>query len=231
MTRILRSAAVLSACVTGGSATATQIDFVGDLPGAFIDISATGANLHLDDEDEAEIFTTIGNDLLPAGRVIVANNGGIGFDPPGTNLPPNNEPIRNDDVFGGGQALLAFWDDIGNDVGGVFYQEQGNTLIVQWENRAIGGTRDIRVTFQIQIFAPTEATTPYFQFLYEDVSAAGGGASATIGYQDGGAGFNDETWSYNTPGAVSDNGVLTVIPEPAALVLLGLPAVMRRRRP
>lgn len=229
MRRMLRGVALWCIWVTGGGATAASISFVGNLPGTFIDISATGTNLHLGDEDEAEIFTTIGNTLLPAGRVIVANNGGVGFDPPDTDLPPNNEPIRDDSVFGGGQALLAYWDDIGNDVGGVFYQEQGNTLIIQWENRAIGGTRDVRVTFQIQIFEQTEATTPYFQFLYKNISAAGGGASATIGYQDGGAGFNDETWSYNTPGAVSDNGVLTVVPEPAA-ALLGWPAVMRRRR-
>jgi hypothetical protein len=230
MKRALCAAGVLFACLSGGSAVADLISIVDNLPGTFVDISATGTNLHLNDEDEAEITTTIGNTLLPAGRVIVANNGGLGFDPPDTNLPPDNEPIRDDSVFGGGQALLGYWDDIGNDVGGVFYEEQGNMLIVQWENRAIGGRRDVRITFQIQIFEQTEANTPYFQFLYEDISAAGGGASATIGYQDGGAGFEDETWSFNTPGAVRDGGVLTVAPEPAALVLLGLSSITRRRR-
>ncbi len=225
-----RTAGFLLACLAVSRAAASPIDFVDQIPGTFIDISGTGTNLHLHGEDEAEITTTIGNGLLPAGRVVVANNGGIAFDPPDTNLPPDNEPLRIDDAFGGGQALFAYWDDIGNDVGGVFFQEQGDVLIVQWQGRSVGLGNEPRATFQIQIFAPSEATTPYFQFLYRSINAVGGGASATIGYQDGGAGFNDELWSFNTPGAVADGTVLTVLPEPASLIGLGLAALLSPRR-
>lgn len=218
---------IIGACV----ASAETIDLVDTIPGTFIDISGIGTNLNLGDEDEAEVFTTVGNDLLPAGRVVVANNGGIAFDPPDTNLPPLNEPLgRGSTAFGGGQALLIHWDDVGNDVGGVFSLELEGTLIVQWQGRFIGGTRAARATFQIQIFEQSEATTPYFQFLYQDITAAGGGASATIGYQDGGAGFNTEAWSFNTPNAVGDGRVLTVLPEPSTLALLMAAMLLRRTR-
>ena len=46
---------------------------------AFIDISATGTPLNLTDDGEADIVTTVGNALMPAGAVTVGNNGGILF--------------------------------------------------------------------------------------------------------------------------------------------------------
>lgn len=211
---------------------ADEIEIVSTIPGEFVDISATGTDLQLDEESEAEITTTIGNALLPAGRVIVANNGGIGFNPPDTNLPPENTELPNSEAMGGGQMLLAYWDDIGNDIGGVLWQQTDNRVIVQWEDRQVElAGRTAFVTFQIQVFDGSEVHNPYFQFIYQEIDGAGGGASATIGYQDGGAGYNDATWSFNTPGAVGNGTVLTALPEPtsAALWLGSFACALRRR--
>jgi hypothetical protein len=212
----------VAACILALASMARpdEIELTDTLPGVFMDITATGTNLHLGDDDSAVITTTISNALLPAGNVAISNNGGIGS--------ATNEPIPSDAAFGSGQSLLGYWDDIGNDVGGVYYLQTDNALIVEWYNRAAGAGR-ARITFEIQIFDASEATNPYFQFLYQDISGAGGGASATIGYQDGGTGHNDSQWSYNMAGAVTDGGVLSVIPEPGASMLLLAVVLLRRR--
>jgi hypothetical protein len=217
-------------CVLAGisSARTDEIQLTDTLPGVFLDITSSGTNLHLGDNDSAVIATTISNALLPAGNVAISNNGGIGFNAPDPTLSPANEPIPSGAAFGSGQSLLTYWDDIGNDVGGVYYLQTDNALVVEWYNREVGVGR-ARVTFEVQIFDASEATNPYFQFLYQDISGAGGGASATIGYQDGGTGHNDSQWSFNTPGAVTDGGVLSVIPEPAAIALLFVGLLLRRR--
>lgn len=229
---------VVAASPRAFAALSDQIDIVDTLPGSFIDISMTGNELDIGDEDEIAIQTTIGNALVPAGQVIVANNGGVGFAPPLTNLAPENEELPSNDAFGGGQALLPYWDDIGNDLGGVFWEEQNDTLIIQWEDRPVNtdapseglGDERPRVTFQIQIFDASESSNAFFQFIYRDIDGAGAGASATIGYQDGGAGFGDEIFSFNTPGAVGNDTVLTVLPEPSTLLmsLFALPLLRRR---
>ena len=46
-------------------------------PSLFVDIASTGQALTLTDDSEVTINTTVGNSLLPAGSVTVANNGGI----------------------------------------------------------------------------------------------------------------------------------------------------------
>lgn len=219
--------------VAAGVAGADPVQIVDDIPGAFIDIAATGELLPIGDEGEALITTDIGNGLLPAGNVVVANNGGIAFNPPDMDLAPGNENLPSQGAFGGGQALMPYWDDIGNDVGGVYYQALDDRLIVQWENRFIGTSENGEagfITFQVQVFDRSEAGNPYFQFIYEDMAAAGYGASATIGYQDGGAGFNDDVWSLNTPGAIADGVVLTALPEPGSVGLLAVALLARRRR-
>jgi len=221
-----RGAGVLCILALTGVLGAEEIQLTNTLPGVFLDITTVGTDLHLGDEGYAEITTTINNALLPAGTWVISNNGGIGFNVGDPFLAPTNEPIPSGLAFGTGQSLLTYWDDIGNDVGGVFYYQSDNALIVEWYNRAVG---QARVTFEAQIFDASEATNPYFQFLYVDISGAGGGASATVGYQDGGAGFNDAQWSYNTAGAVADGTVLSVIPEPATPALLLTVLLLRRR--
>ena len=63
-------------------------------------------------------------------------------------------------------------------------------------------------TFQVQVPSSGPALA---RFVYADVQQprAGGGASATIGYQAGGFAV-DVQWGLNIPGAVSDGTVLTL---------------------
>lgn len=240
--KALRALAVL-ACAVGITSTASaQLIIVDDLPGEFIDISQTGLPLDLGNDASIEIITAIGNTIFPSGSVIVGNNGGLGFDPVDPTLPPENEAIPTNNGFGGSQSAFIFWDDIGNDIGfgdlftgNVFWEEQGGTLIVQWHDRGFDdGKGPDTSRFQIQIFDTPGGPNPIFaQFLYDDIEQPrpGGGASATIGYQDGNAGFNDFQWSFNTPGAVQNGTVLSImLPEPTSFALLAVAGMMARRR-
>lgn len=224
--------ALLMAIAGAAAASAQSLSIVDDLPGVFEDISGTGTPLNLSGNLEAVINTTIGNLVFPAGRVVVGNNGGVGFDPLDDNLAPDNEPIPSINAFGGSQAALPLWDNIGNDIGDVYWAEQLDTLIIQWHDHRFEGSQDTS-RFQLKIFelAPTPNTI-YAQFIYADIEQprAGGGASATIGYQDGGAGFNDVQWSFNTAGAVANGTVLSIVPEPSSVVLLLVGALRFLRR-
>lgn len=209
-----------------------ELSIVRSLPGTFIDIAHTGTPLSLGDDDEATISVPFGNAVFPSGDIVVANNGGVGFGPPpSTELAPENEPLPSNAAFGGGQCATVYWDDIGNTIGGVFYQVDPDRYTVQWDRKPIG--RGDTVTFQLQVFKDAVGNPPiYAQYLYADIQApaAGGGASATIGYQTGPAPFNDVQWGYNTPSAVVDGDVLSVIPEPGALLLLAIAGLIARRR-
>ena len=235
-TKIIATWMFAGVLVCSGVATAQPLMIVDDQPGAFIDISVTGTGLGLGEEDETIYNTMIGNTVLPSGNIVIGNNGGVGFgDPPDTDLAALNAALPSSGVFGGGQALLAYWDDIGNTMGEVYVREDSDRLIIQWHDRQFADSADTS-RFQIQIFDETmRGDCIYAQLLYADIEQprAGGGASATIGYQDGGAGFVDVQWSFNTAGAVANGTVLTLMcPEPGTLFLLGLGglAVERRRR-
>lgn len=241
---MLRMWIVLSACSAaafcGSGARAATLAIVDNIPGTFVDISGTGTPLNLSGDDEAVFISPNGNAILPAGPFIVGNNGGIGLaNPPDTNLAPNNQPIPSIGAYGNGKALLPQWDDIGNTVGNIYAQAIGDTTIVQWDRKRREGPGpgpDPTMTFQVQVFETVDPNTPvYAQFLYADIEQPGidGGASATIGYQDGGFGNNDVQWSFDTPFAVTDGTVLSLVlvPEPAAAagVLVGALLVLRRR--
>ena len=211
---------------------------VDDLPGVFVDISDGSNALMLGDDDEVEIIgsgSAMGNVVFPLERILVANNGGLGFrDPLDTDLAPLNEPIPSNNAFGGGQAALAFWDDIDDKFGDVFFSQFEDRTIVQWNDRNIAGTADT-VRFQIQIFEGAGPGGIVAQYLFDDIEqpGSGGGLGATIGYQDGGTGFGDVLWSFDTADAVSDGMVLSLVltPEPSTLMLLvlGGMGLMNRR--
>lgn len=215
------------------SAAPADLVIVDTEPGTFIDISQSGIALGISGDDEAPISMTLTNAVFPAGEVWVGNNGALGFgDLPDTNLPPVNESIFDNVAFGGGQALCGFWDDIDNTYGDVYYENRESMLIVQWENRQFADSTDT-VTFQVQILDGVRGGNPvYAQMIYTDVEQprADGGGSATIGYQDGGAGFNSVQWSFNTSGAVANSTVLSLVPEPASLALMVIAALAGRRR-
>lgn len=226
------SALVLSAGLTT-VARAQPLTIVSDQPGTFIDISVTGTDLTLNDDDEASINPGIGNAVFPVGSIVVGNNGGIGFPSVGgqNELAPLNQPIPSGSAFSGRQSLLPYWDDLeGDDFGSlarggkngsvrwqVLIIFGGPVLIIQWDRPTVSalptGVADT-VRFQIQIYDGVAAApgAVYARMIYEDIDdpTPNGGASATIGYQNGGAGFNDVQWSFNTAGAVNNGKVLTL---------------------
>lgn len=186
--------------IQGGTLSFNQFNDAG----GFIDITATGTALGLDDDGEATIVTTVGNDVFPAGSVTVGNNGGI-IAGGGASLGTGNSALPS---ASWATALMPFWDDIDADTGDVYWEERMvggvNTLIVQWTDRPrfsfIGDA-----TFQVQV---AESGTPV-RFAYRDVDFGdpqyNGGASATIGIQVSGTSFVNV--SVDTA-AVADNDVI-----------------------
>lgn len=202
-------------------------------PGAWIEISGSGTPLGLGDDGEVDITTTVGNNVFAPGVARVGNNGAVRFAGAGTQLGFVNAAIPSVANFNlDSQVLDLFWDDIDSDTGDVYWQEIGGTLIVQWDDRPFFSNTPDHITAQLQVHTSGSVVA---QFLYQDVEGArpGGGVSATIGYQDGGVGWGDLQWSFDTGGAVSNGTVLSLVkvPEPASLILLGLGglALIRRR--
>ena len=112
--------------------------------------------------------------------------------------------------------------------GNIYWEEVGGTLVIQWERAGFFASTDT-ATYQMQIHS---GSGPLAQFLYADVSSvrADNGGSATTGYQNGTGTGNDVQWSFNTAGAVGNGTVLSLIPEPSTLVLLGLGGLTLIRR-
>ncbi|MCK4341670.1 MAG: hypothetical protein KAY37_08105 [Phycisphaerae bacterium] len=221
-----------------GSAGAGTLFFRSDLAGTFTDISATGDALGLDDDDVVPITLTVSNAVFSGDTCWVANNGVVGFETAHAQ-PPVTDPIGNMNIWDGDQALVPFGDDIGNETGDVFMQTfttpdgGGSVLIIQWHDKHFTGSTNT-CRFQVKIFSDPGPDHIYAQFIYDDIQQPhpNGGQIATIGHQDGGAGFNDVQWSYHTAGAVWDGAVLSlVVPEPTtALLLCGLIPLMLRQR-
>ncbi len=212
-----------------GTANAGALIIVDDIAGVWIDISGTGLALNLSDDGEVDFNTAIGNSLFAAGTIRIGSNGAVRFGGNGLGLGFTNQPIPSSGLFNFDQSLAVFWDDMNTASGtngNIYVEDVGNTLIIQWENAAFFGSND-RATYQIQV----NANGHLAQFLYQDVSSAraNNGGSATIGYQAGGF-RNDVQWSFNTIGAVMNGTVLTLVPAPGALALLGLAGLTVRRR-
>lgn len=242
--RVIVAAGLSVAC---GAASAASLEFRLDVPGAFIDIRATGTRLPLTSDGSVPVLMTVSNGLYPAGTVWVGNNGGVGFagDPtnplPSTTLAPGPAPLPSSLAFGGGQCALPWWDDPGEAVAppaGVYFQEVGGLAIFQWDHVPVGGGGT--ATFELQII---DGGLPrglcYSQYIYQDINGVGGGARATVGYQDGINGsFETVLWGFRgDPHNVQDEMVLSLcdtrVPAPATAGVLacgGLVAARRRRR-
>ena len=229
MRRLMIACIAALAWVVPGGAFAQTLQLI-DNPrlGEFIDITDTGQPLVLPDEGEAQIGTFGGSFVLLPGLIVVGMNGGVGF---GnftiTDLEPVNQPIPSGDAFFGGQALLAYWDDIDDKEGDVLSQVLEDRRIVQWNFGNFDGTGST-LKLQVQIFETSAPTGIYAQLLYKiEGPSAGAGGSATIGYQDGTAGFGDIEFSFNELDTVTDGTVLSLmIPSPADLTGDGMVNVL-----
>jgi hypothetical protein len=187
------------------------------------DVSDFGTPLGLGDDEEASLTLEFANGLFGS-QMVVGNNGGIGFLPSGS-LGVTNAVLPSTEAFGGAHALLAFWDDLDSDTGDVFVatlQEAPQRLaVIQWQDRPHYSGNSVldgdELTFQIQLFE-TPRQGIWAQILYADVDAQNseynGGASATVGYQDGQG--NGQTFSYQQP-TLTTATCLSLIPgAPAA---------------
>ena len=192
---------------------APPVSIVSNLPGTWVEIAGTGTPLNLADDGEINIVTTLGNIAFPAGVARVGSNGGVRFRGMGTDLGFTNGALPNTAVFNGDQALLPFWDDmntVGGTVGNIYWQETQGRLVIQWDDAGFFNAPGEIATYQIQVFSTGSI---YAQFLYQDIGGtrADNGGSATIGYQAGNA-IDDVQWSFNSPGAVMDGSVLSIVP-------------------
>ncbi|HEX5123458.1 MAG TPA: hypothetical protein VFV97_09430 [Rhodanobacteraceae bacterium] len=164
----------------------------------FVDITATGTNLMLNDDDYtvASIgfpFTFYGH---TADSLTVSNNGGMLFDqatgPDGRTgyLSPNTRTLPDRLL---GPAILPYWDDLQQDyldgIGNVFVETDGQApnrrFIVEWFNlpvNVIGGGYNI--TFEAILYEGSNQIL--FQYLDVDCSnvICDDGAAATIGLND-----------------------------------------------
>jgi len=181
----------------------------------WIEISTTGAAHALGDDGAVTVPFPLASSAFPTSSVVISNNGWIvvrgtsGFGNPNAALPS-----------GGGEALMAYWDDLDGTTGAVYHETIGTapnrTFIVEWYNlpqypgdAVLDGDE---VTFQVQIFE-TPVDDIVAQYLYLDTNFMSAnynnGRSATIGYQRNST--SAIQWSFNTAGAVTAGTVLSLL--------------------
>lgn len=215
--KMLRRLLIVSAGIgVSHTAFAQMLVIRDDVPAEFIDISSTGEVFDPTDDGFFDHATTISNALFPAGVWRVGNNGGMGLGATGmsTLLPAPGFPISLPSplVFGGvAQSILPGWDDEGDDIGHVYWQEFADKLIVQWDRNVNPGTMNT-TSFQAIIPAGNPLRCGiYAQFIYRDVQQLPRpdfGRIFTIGYQDGETGqHNSVTYQ---PRPINNNTVLTL---------------------
>jgi MYXO-CTERM domain-containing protein len=259
--------AVVGVALAASSAMG-QLGVVGPIfnsvPGTWTDITGTGTNLNLGDNGVADVTATIGNRVFRPGNLRIWTDGALAWGTPTPNGPTlagftNQtipEPFGTPPALSAGYTyLLPYWDDLDNNGrlgeptpvnSDVYWQESGDTLIVQWNNlaRFVDGmpTAD-RASFQVQIFRDDTNNHIYMQTLYDPNAAPGegilgpsfmGGASATVGYVSPGPGINNgenSLWGFNgEPNGLMNGTVLTMTPAPGGVALLGLGALLAGRR-
>ncbi len=192
--------------------------------GGFVDISGSGTNLNLGDEDNslANIgfsFDFYGNTET---QLFVHDNGYVTFGS-GINNQYNNQSMASGTALGGRPAIAAFWDDMDPSAAGDVYVATIGTagnreFIVQWHNVPYynGGTTQ---TGRYQIVL-SEATGE-IEMRYDDTDFNGtghdDGRSATIAIQNG-SGLSVQH-SFNTA-SVAGGSTLTFAPTANSMVPL-----------
>ncbi len=161
------------------------------------DIHTTGTALNISDDGEVNITLpfTFYLDGLGATNLRVGNNGGVLFNATAGDIFAGNSALTTSTS----QGFYAFWDDIDDNWGNVYWQVLGTApnrrLVVEWYQRPHYSGIDT-CTFETILFEGTNQIT----FLYQDVffnnSSYDYGTSATVGI----VGQNDfYQYSYNTP--------------------------------
>jgi hypothetical protein len=170
----------------------------------FVDITATGAPLGLDDEHSVDVDIPFAFDFYgtTSNVVTVSDNGGVLFNAPGSLLDWDNGPLPSIGLTV--PAILPLWDDFIGGTGEIYVDTRGaapnRQFIVEWFDRVHyqGDFNTDGATFELIL---NEDGT--IQFEYEDVSYTGkgsasdtdqddctGGICATIGMQRDGSLFD-----------------------------------------
>lgn len=126
----------------------------------WLDISVTGTELALGDDDYVEVnfsfpFHFYG---IPYSSLFVESNGYLSFDNGSTIL--SNDPIPDTDAPNG--FIAAFWDDLNvTGTGKVFYEDFGNRIVFQYDHvHLLNGASDY--TFQIVLHS-NDCINIYYQ--------------------------------------------------------------------
>ena len=180
------------------------------IPGNFVDISATGTELSLGD-DAGIPGVAIGFDFEFFGNtfnsVTVAADGYIAFP---TLISPENAPIPMPDTPN--DFIAPFWDDLNPELNSesiILYSTVGTApnrqFIVEWKDVPLKTDPDSRLTFEVVLFE----TSNEIQFYYLSMIDGRGftssnritGSSATIGIENADGteghevGFNKSHWT------------------------------------
>jgi hypothetical protein len=218
---------VLTASVIAASATAQVTISAGTA--TFFDISTTGTALTGAGDDSSHGFTsTIGNELLPAGPIVVNSNGHvIAGATPGSSFYFNSAITAASDAtqFGytaGLRVVCPWWDDLYASAlpnATIYWQEVGGVLYIQWNLighfATFGGPAGPAITFQIQV-VPANCAPSAIHMVYPDATFGGAqaandlGASATVGYI-GATTTDNAQFSFDTPGSIPDGTSLTIL--------------------
>ena len=230
MTRRVIQTLAVAAVVTwpeASGASPPKLQIVDDPSlGVFVEIENFSPEvLDLAGDLSAAIGTFGGNFILRPGLVVVGQNGGVAFGQKTVfQLAPLNEAIPSNAAFNGGQATLAYWDDIDDKDGDTLYVELvgdpvlSDRIIIQWTDLNFDGAGST-IKCQVHILFNNAPSGVYAQCMYKiDGSAVSAGDSVTIGYQDGGTGYGDVQFSFDTPDAITSDTVLSmIIPAPGDL--------------
>lgn len=203
------------------SAASAQLSAVNNIAGTWIDIAqaANDTGLHADDQSVA-FNASFGNAVLAAGTINISSNG--------TACNPAVNSFGNSALPVAGTAgYYPYWDDLYNvTIGNIYAANLGDRTVIEWFNvQQFPGVNN--ATFELQIFnGGTGPGGALAQFLYQSISGFGNGASATIGAQNA---TSFAQWSFNTA-SIQDGSVISIVPAPASLALLGLGGLVAGRR-
>jgi hypothetical protein len=188
----------------------------------FVEIALTGTALTGAFDDTALGFTsTVGNDLFPAGPVVVTTNGYIVAGASPGNAYFANGPITSTTtgvdlgytIFDRG--ICAWWDDLWASAAPdttLYWQEIAGVLYIQYQHIGHFQFNSGTIKFQVQIVQNT-CGEARIHLVYPDAAFGIGtldfGASATVGYVGGSAQDNAQ-WSFDTPSSIPNGLSLTI---------------------
>ncbi|MCT4560853.1 MAG: T9SS type A sorting domain-containing protein [Crocinitomicaceae bacterium] len=192
-------------------------------PDGFVDISETGAANPLDSDGETGFqlpfpFYFQGDAVT---QITVANNGVVIFNDISAQVSAfNSNTIATSAVEG----LYPFWDDLQDNGGNVYFEEQGTApnrrFIVQWEKKHDLNAAGTMYSFQLIMEEASGKVYYQYQNMVVGSTTYDNGNSATIGL----AGTNqDFPLSYNNTSFLEENSCVefyyTSCPKPTDLLL------------